>query len=320
MTPRAMLIAEVTLADWIASGLILGAAFAATIALRRVLRSLADRKVVQQNVADLSRQILTVVIMTLALLYAMSLLEIDIGPLLGALGISSVILGLSLQPILGNFIGSVMLHGSRPIHIGDQIASNGVEGTVVEITTRAVEVLTFDGVTVHLPNLQVLEKPLTNFTADEIRRSTVMFQVSYGTELREVHKVVVSALRENPMISDIPGPEVLFVGFADSGIDVEARFWHPAERLLARWIASEVVVAIHESLREAGIEIPFPQRVIHYSGQQLPLSDEERAQASMQRGSHQAGLAVPPSRTRSERPPDASEDVDEESAKSPRRD
>lgn len=296
----ALLVAQVTLADWIASGLILGAAVASTIALRRVLRSLAQRKVVQQNVADLSRQILTVVILTLALLYAMSLLEIDIGPLLGALGISSVILGISLQPILGNFIGSVMLHGSRPIHIGDQIASNGVEGTVVEITTRAVEVLTFDGVTVHLPNLQVLEKPLTNFTADEIRRSTVVFQVSYRSNLREVHKVVVSALRENPMISDIPGPEVLFVGFNDSGIDVEARFWHPSERLLARWIASEVVVAIHESLGEAGIEIPFPQRVVHFGEPQQPISEEQRREAAMQRSSHEAGLAVPPGGSRDE--------------------
>ena len=166
-----MLFAEVTLTDWLgAAAIILGALVLIWI-IRRTLRELANKSVMQHNVAELSMQISVVIVVILAALYSMSLLDVEIGPLLGALGISGVILGISLQPVLGNFIGSVLLHGSQPVRIGDQIHSSGVDGTVIDITNREVEILTFDGVAVHLPNLKVLEQPLTNYTHDDDRRT-----------------------------------------------------------------------------------------------------------------------------------------------------
>lgn len=266
--------AAVTIYSWIGAIAILVIAVAATLVLRRVLRTLVARKLVQDNVAGIIRQVGVVLISVLALLYAMSLLEVEIGPLLGALGISGVILGLSLQPVLGNFIGSVMLHGAQPIRVGDQINSNGVEGTVIEITNRQVEMLTFDGVAAHLPNLQVLENPLINLTHDEDRRTVIPFQVSYSADLRSVQQLVTRALREVPGLNEMPSPEVLVRSFGESGMDLAAYVWHPSEQLIARWAVSEAHIAIREILAEAGVEIPFPQRTIHQPPNPPHESDE----------------------------------------------
>lgn len=258
-----MLFAEVTLTDWLgAAAIILGALILIWI-IRRTLRELANKSVMQHNVAELSMQISVVIVVILAALYSMSLLDVEIGPLLGALGISGVILGISLQPVLGNFIGSVLLHGSQPVRIGDQIHSSGVDGTVIDITNREVEILTFDGVAVHLPNLKVLEQPLTNYTHDDDRRTVLPFQVGYDCDLRTAQQVVARALRDVAGVNEIPGPEVLVTGFADSGMQLEARFWHASEELVARWAVSEAAIAIRESLQQANITIPFPQRVVH---------------------------------------------------------
>jgi len=258
-----VLFAEVTLADWFGAAAIIIGALALIWGIRRLLHELANRSVMQNNVAELSTQISAVIVAILAALYSMSLLDVEIGPLLGALGISGVILGISLQPVLGNFIGSVLLHGSQPVRVGDQINSSGVDGTVIDITNRSVEVLTFDGVAVHLPNLKVLEQPLTNYTHDDDRRTVMPFQVSYSSDLRTAQQVVARALRDVAGVNEIPGPEVLVTGFGESGIDLEARFWHASEELVARWAISEAAIAIRESLQSANIEIPFPQRVVH---------------------------------------------------------
>ena len=258
-----VLLAEVTVADWIGAAAIVLGAVALSYAIRRVFRRLVSNHTVQDNVADLSTQMLTIIILILASLYAMSLLDVELGPLLGALGLSGVILGISLQPVLGNFVGSVLLHGSRPVRIGDQVDTNGFSGTVIDITNRSVELLTFDGVTVHVPNLQVLENPLTNRTSDDERRTSLFFDVSYDTDLRMAQQVVTRALRDLDGISEFPGPDVLMTQFGDSGITFEARFWHASEELIARWVISEAGIAVREALQTANISIPFPQRVWH---------------------------------------------------------
>lgn len=260
-----MTIAAITLTDWIGAAAIILGAIVIIIGARRLFKTLARRSIIQSNVGDLATQTTAVIVSILAALYSMSRLDVEIGPLLGALGVSGVILGISLQPVLGNFIGSVMLNSSQPVRIGDQVNTNGVDGTVVDITNRAVEILTFDGVAVHLPNLKVLEQPLTNFTHDDDRRTVMPFQVGYETDLRTAQQVVVKGLRDVAGVNEIPGPEVIVVGFADAGVSLEARFWHASEELIARWAVSEAGIAIRESLREANIEIPYPQVVVHPS-------------------------------------------------------
>jgi len=203
------------------------------------------------------------VIMLVAFVYALRALEVNVGPILGALGLGGVVLALSLQHTLSNLVGSILLHARRPFRRGDQIHSNGTAGTVVDINGRAVVMLTFDGEMLHIPNLKVLEEPLVNQTAEDYRRTLLPFEVSYDADLRVTQRLVLDAIRNMDALEDAPPADVLVTGFNESGVGLVARIWHPSEELTARWAISEVAITIRETLAAADITIPYPQRVLH---------------------------------------------------------
>ena len=175
---------------------------------------------------------------------------------------------------MGNLVAAIMLHARRPIRLGDQIESHEHRGTVLEINSRAVVVLSFDGETVYLPNLSVLDEPLVNQTREEHRRTVLPFQVGYDADLRRTQQVLVEAIRAVDALGDSPSPaDVLVTGFADSGVDMVARFWHPSEELSAWHAVSEVAITIRETLQREQITIPFPQRVLHFAEPDHQIDD-----------------------------------------------
>lgn len=248
--------------NWLGAALVAIAATLAIVLLHRLRGAIGNRFEVRDYVADTVRRILIGVIAVVAILYFLDLLNVELSPLLGGLGISGIIVAVALQPVFGNLVGSILLHGSRYFRPGDQIETNGLQGTVIDISFRSVELLDFDGVRTYVPNIHVLDHPLVNRTAEQVRRTTLDFQVSYDTDLRMAQKVVGYALREVEGIQDMPGPEILVNGFADSGVSLMARFWHPSEELSARWIVSEAAITIRETLAENDITIPFPHIVL----------------------------------------------------------
>lgn len=254
--------AAVTVANWIGVGVILVAAIAIILGTRRVVRTIISNTGMKEFEGNLIVRVVNTIVVIVATLYALSLLEIEIGPLLGALTIFAVVISYAFQPLVANLIASATLHASRPIKPGDQIESNGVLGTVIDVYPRATEILTFDGTTVHIPNSEIINNTLTNRTADFDRRSNMHFQVSFESNLRDAQQVVVKALRLLDGVSDTPRPEVLVQGFGDSGVNMVARFWHPSEELTSQWVISEAAITIHQSLNDNDIVIPYPHRML----------------------------------------------------------
>jgi small-conductance mechanosensitive channel len=231
------------------------------VIVHRLLIAAGRRTRTREATTRVIARILATVIITVAVFTALSQLGLEIGPLLGALGISGVVVALSLQPVLGNLVGSAMIHARRPIRPGDQIDSNGITGTVLDINGRAVVILTHNGTTVYIPNLKILDEPLENFTRERIRRTCLQVEVDYRTDLRTAQRVMSEAA------TGISGVEIpvsaLVRSFEDSGVLMEVRFWHPSEELEAVWIISEVAIAVREALAAADIDIAFPQMVVH---------------------------------------------------------
>ncbi len=270
---------------WFAATVTLLLGLAAAVALKRAVHAAAKPLRIDDDVARVIAKIVISLVLVFAVVGALNQLGVEIGPLLGALGIGSVLIALSLQPVLGNLVGSVMLDARRPIRRGDQVHTNGQSGTVVDINGRAVVLKTFDGEVVYLPNLKVLDEPLINQTRDEYRRTVMPFQVAYDTDLRLAQKALVTELRSLPALELAPPADVIVTGFGESGVDMVARFWHPSEELTARWVISEVAIAIRETLAREGITIPFRQVVFHQAptasdGDSAPLISGERSAES----------------------------------------
>jgi potassium efflux system protein len=174
----------------------------------------------------------------------------------GALGLG---VGFGLQNIVNNFASGLIILFERPIRIGDTVEIEGITGIVRRIGARSSTVLTAQGAEVILPNSTLLSNQVTNWTLSSTRRLVeIPVRVSYGTDPALVLKLLMEIATSNPHVLAHPRPETLFLGFGESSLNVELRFW--AAQSVWFELKSQISMAILESFRNAGIEIPYPQR------------------------------------------------------------
>jgi small-conductance mechanosensitive channel len=178
----------------------------------------------------------------------------------GALGLG---IGLGLQNVVNNFVSGLILMFERPIQPGDVVEVGGVSGKVREIGMRATTLSTFEGADVVVPNGMLLSEKLINWTlSDQDRRIDVNVGVAYGSDPRKVLELLLDVTTSTEGIATEPAPTVLFVGFGASSLDFSIRAW---TNNFGDWvkIRSNLTVRVHDALRAAGVEIPFPQQDLH---------------------------------------------------------
>jgi len=178
----------------------------------------------------------------------------------GALGVG---VGFGLQNIVNNFVSGLILMFERPIQSGDVVEIGSTSGRVGDIGMRATRIKTFDGADVVVPNGSLLSEPFTNWTLlDRHRRLEIHVGVAYGSDPRQVMELLADCAMQNPGIISEPAVSVLFNGFGESSMDFTLRAWtHDFDHWLTT--RSDLLVRIHAALKQAGIEIPFPQRDVH---------------------------------------------------------
>lgn len=188
----------------------------------------------------------------------------------GALGVG---IGFGLQNVVNNFVSGLILMFERPIQPGDVVDISGTSGQVREIGMRATRIKTFEGADVIVPNGTLLSEKLTNWTMlDRSRRIEICVGLAYGTDPAQVIALLNGVARQTPGIVADPAPVVLFMGFGASTLDFSLRAWTTD---FDRWIdiRSDMLTGMYTALKQAGIEIPFPQRDLHLRS----ISDEAGA-------------------------------------------
>jgi len=249
------------------------------IALSRLLGAILEEEVLPRM--DLPRGVpraissgLRYVFLAVGALVAISAAGIDLGHLglvIGALGVG---IGFGFQNVVNNFVSGVILLFERPVQIGDTIEVGSLIGEVRRIGIRSSTVRTWEGAEVIVPNEKLVSAELVNWTlSDRHRRIELEVGVAYGTDpSRVVALLEGAALASSATLSD-PAPHATLVGFGDSALLFRLRFWTSdlAEQFRAR---GEVAMGVHRALAEAGIEIPFPQRVVH-----APLTTDKTEQS-----------------------------------------
>lgn len=249
--------------DWIRAALVLVGTIVVAYAVRRLVTRLAERAGIRPAIGRLIGRFGAAVVVAIGLVYTLSALEVRVGPLLGALGVGGIALAFALQDILSNLVAGLILQARNQFRIGDQVMTNEYDGTVHDITLRTVVLDTYDGERVVVPSAQVLQSPLVNHTAFSHRRTTVRVGVGYGTDLATATEVLVTAVAGVEGVMATPPPAAWADTFGDSSIEFAVWFWHRAP-VAEEWKTRHgVVLAIHHGLADAGIEIPFPQRVVH---------------------------------------------------------
>jgi small-conductance mechanosensitive channel len=247
----------ITAWDWIHVAVILGVTVVGTQVTRRAVMR-AARRDPDRAWGRLVSRFLSYVIVVAGLVYSLVALRVQIGPLLGALGIGGIALAFALQDTLQNFVAGVLLQARRPIRRGDQVLlDNKFEGVVEDIDLRNVAVRTYDGLDVFIPNKTVLENPIVNYTRTPLRRASLEVGIGYGIELEEAQRILVDATSRTNGVKALPAPAAWVHEFGESSVRFTVLFWHSIDPWKAR---SDVAMSVKGALDEAAIAMPFPQR------------------------------------------------------------
>ena len=201
---------------------------------------------------------------TIALLLAMNSVGIDLGSLAifgGALGVG---LGFGLQRIASNFISGFILVMDRSIKPGDIITVGSKFGWVQELNARYIVVRNRDGVDTLIPNENLITSEVINWSyKDPYVRVTIVLQVSYDDDPEEAMEIMLRCAHTSPRVLDNPEPTVRLTNFADSGIELQLRFWIADPVNGFAGVKSDINVAIWRAFKESGVTIPYPQRDLH---------------------------------------------------------
>lgn len=202
-------------------------------------------------------------------LLLMSIMGIDltaIAVLGGALGVG---IGLGLQQIAANFVSGVILLIEGQTTVGDYVELDGGEaGTIVKMTARACILETFDGKWIVVPNDHFITTRVVNYSDQgSANRYEAAFSVSYKTDINTVPEIIQKAVAALPFVLDKPeAPDCELRGFGDSGIDFSVEYWVSGIDDGRNKYQSKVLFAIWNALKDAGIEIPYPHRVVEIKG------------------------------------------------------
>ncbi len=228
--------------------------------------SYIKRQKLRPAARELAVKAAEIAIFGLAFLLLLSILGIDLTALAvigGALGVG---LGFGLQKIASNFISGIILLLEGQTSVGDFVELDGGEaGTIVKMTARAAVLETFDGRWILVPNEDFITTRVVNYSdSGSANRYEAPFSVSYGTDINQVPAIIEAAVATHPEVLDKPyPPDCELRGFGDSSIDFAVEFWVNGIDDGPNKYVSDVLFLIWNALKDNGIEIPYPQRVVH---------------------------------------------------------
>src|SRR5213082_211576 len=201
----------------------------------------------------------------------------------GALGVG---VGFGLRSIVSDLISGLVLLAERPITVGDRVEVAGIAGQVQQIRARSTVILTNDNIMMIVPNTKFIDSPVTNWTYGDRRvRFRIPVGVAYGSDVTKVRELLLTVARENPHTLKDPAPNVFLDQFGDSSIDFKLMVWSSEMSARPSRYRSDLNFAIAQKFREAGIELPFPQRDLHIRDGMLKVenvtaeANAERTQA-----------------------------------------
>ena len=183
--------------------------------------------------------------------------------IIAVLGAAGLAIGLALQGTLSNVAAGVMLLILRPFETGHWIETNGISGTVKEIGLFTTHIDTFDNVYIAVPNSTIWSSTIINHAKHKKRRMDLAIGVGYDSDFDVVERAMMTLMDDARIYQD-PAPVFHVVSYGDSAINVRVRLYADYDDLFQ--LGWELNRRLKPALDAHNIEIPFPQRVVHYAG------------------------------------------------------
>lgn len=188
-------------------------------------------------------------------------LGVESATLVAAIGAAGLAIGLAMQGSLSNLAGGVLIIVLKPFKVGDWIEAQGVSGSVVEISLFYTKLDTFGNQRVVIPNGDLSNNNITNYSYNGTRRENLSFGISYDDDIKKAKEVLTQLVNEQEKILKDPAPQILVAELADSSVNFSVRYFATNEDFWElHWYMIEEAKA---RLEDAGMTIPYPQRDIY---------------------------------------------------------
>ncbi len=266
--------------DWIfkiTGGVVfVGFAFVVTMVFLRTVkiftRWYADRVAskTESNVDDellpLVRRVLNIIIVAIGVVTVLDHFAVDVKGLIAILGVGSLAIALAAQDTVANMIAGFILMLDRPFRKGDRVQlASGETVDVFDIGLRSSKFMTFDNTLIIVPNNELVKAKVTNLSyPEEAIRIKIEIGVAYGSEIEKVKSILIEAAQKHPRVLPDPVPAAFLVSFGESALNFQMVC--RVGQLNDHWNTAEALrCTIYNEFNRAGIEIPYPQRVVHIS-------------------------------------------------------
>lgn len=253
--------------------------------LSKLIEKLIQRRLAKTDIrpdaAHMLQRIVFYLLLVVLVMTALGLMNVPLTAFAFVSGAVAIGVGFGAQNVINNFISGWILLVERPVRIDDFVEVDSHKGVVERIGNRSTRVRRTDGVHLLIPNSQMLERVVVNWTlVDHEIRTDVRVGVAYGSPLRKVADLVMQSVVEQPAVMTKPAPTVYLEDYGDNAIIFDAVFWSEVggEREL-RQIRSAIRFRLGELFDENGIVIAFPQRDVHIDSVaplQVQFLDQQR--------------------------------------------
>ncbi|PPV35690.1 mechanosensitive ion channel family protein [Ectopseudomonas oleovorans] len=220
---------------------------------------LAARKV-DRALSSFISSLVSIVLRILLLISVASMIGVETTSFIAMIGAAGLAIGLALQGSLANFAGGVLIMLFRPFRAGDWIEAQGVSGSVDSIQIFHTTLKTGDNKVVIVPNGSLSNGHITNYSREPRRRADINIGIDYSSDIKKAREVLLE-IAQDPRVHVEPAPVVFVTGLGDSAVNLSLRVWVATGDF---WpVTFAFTEQAKERLTEAGIGIPFPQRVVH---------------------------------------------------------
>jgi small conductance mechanosensitive channel len=229
--------------------------------ISRSLRRLFRKRNMDPSLQGFLRSLISILLKVLLFVSVMGMVGIEATSFIAIIGAAGLAVGLALQGTLQNFAGGIIILLFKPYKVGDFIDGAGHKGTVKEIRIFTTILHTPDNKVIIIPNAQLSNASMTNFSTMEDRRVDFTFSIAYGDDYDKAKEVLLQLIRADKRIQDDPEPFIALSEMADSSVNIVVRVWAKGADY---WdVFFDMNEKVYKTFSKEGLNIPFPQLDVH---------------------------------------------------------
>jgi small conductance mechanosensitive channel len=229
--------------------------------IMRALHKVMQKQDVEETLETFVTNLLRSVLMIVLLIATIGALGVETTSFIAIFGAAGLAVGLALQGSLSNFASGVLIVLFRPYRVGDFVEAAGIAGVVEQVQILTTIMKTGDNKQIIVPNSQIMDSIITNYSANDTRRVDMVVGVSYDDDLDKVRETIKELIAADDRILDEPAPNIAVSELADSSVNFIVRPWVNSADYWG--VMFDLTEAIKKRFDKEGISFPFPQQDVH---------------------------------------------------------